>query len=164
VTSFLRLHYPRFEVIVVSDGSKDRTIERLIEAFDLVEVERVWARTLPHQPIRRIFRCPRHPELVVVDKDNGGKADALNAAINLARYPVFCGVDADSLLDVDALLRAARHFVIDESVMAVGGNLRVLNGSPAGPDRTADVGMPRRWIERFQVLEYARAFFTGRAG
>src|SRR5262249_41747426 len=157
VRSFLRLHYPRFEVIVVSDGSKDATIQKLIEAFDLVEEERVWSRVLQHKPVRRVFLSRQYPELRVIDKDNGGKADALNAALNFARYPVFCGVDADSLLDVDALLRAARLFVEDEDVIAVGGNLRLLNGCEMTDGRVTDVLMPRRWIERFQLLEYARA-------
>jgi len=101
---------------------------------------------------------------VVVDKENGGKADALNAGLNLARYPLFAAVDADSMLDAEAILRATRLFVEDETLVAVGGTIRPLNGAVVRDGRVTELAMPKRWLERFQVLEYARAFFTGRAG
>ncbi len=164
VRSFLSLHYPEFEVIVVSDGSKDQTVQRLIEPFGLREETRIFRKVVGSRPIRRIFRSHRHANLLVIEKDNGGKADALNAAINFARYPVVCSVDADSLLEVQALLRASRLFALDETLVAVGGTIRLLNGSVIKDGHVSELRLPTRWIERFQVLEYARAFFTGRAG
>jgi len=164
VRSFLKLHYPRFEVVVVSDGSTDATLERLIDAFALVEDPRVWSRRLPTEPIRRVLRSLRHPNLVVVDKENGGKSDALNAAIDLARYPLIAPVDADSVLDAQAILRASRLFVEDDSVIAVGGTIRPLNGAVVEGGRPTELRMPRGWLERLQIVEYARAFFLGRAG
>ena len=164
VRSFLKLHYPEFEVIVVSDGSKDKTIERLIEPFGLVEEPRIFRKVVDSRPIRRIFRSLKHANLIVLEKDNGGKADALNAALNFARFPVVCSVDADSLLEVQALLRASRLFALDETLVAVGGTIRLLNGSLIEQGHVAELRLPTRWLERFQVLEYARAFFTGRAG
>lgn len=164
VRSFLRLHYPAFEVIVVCDGSTDRTVERLIEGFALVEEPRVWARTLPTAPVHRVMRSLRHPGLVVAVKDNGGKADAVNAGINLARYPLVAPVDSDCLLDAQAILRASRNFVKDDSVIAVGGTVRPLNGATIRGGRPTELRMPPTWIERLQVVEYARAFFLGRAG
>ena len=164
VRSFVTLHYPKFEVIVISDGSTDGTMDRLIEAFALVEEPRVWARTLPTQPVTRVMRSLRDPGLVVVEKENGGKADAVNAGINLARYPLIAPVDSDCLLDEQAILRATRNFVKDDTVIAVGGTVRPLNGATISGGRPTALRMPRRWVERLQVVEYARAFFLGRAG
>jgi cellulose synthase/poly-beta-1,6-N-acetylglucosamine synthase-like glycosyltransferase len=162
--SLLALHYPEFEVVVTNDGSTDGTMERLIDAFALVEVPQIYRQRVETAPVNRVFRSLRHPNLTVIDKENGGRADALNAAVNLARYPLVCQVDADSVLDAEALLRASRLFVEDDTVVAVGGAVRPLNGAVVREGQVTQVHLPRRWIERFQILEYARAFFTGRAG
>jgi cellulose synthase/poly-beta-1,6-N-acetylglucosamine synthase-like glycosyltransferase len=164
VRSLLSLHYPEFEVVVANDGSTDRTLDRLTEAFALVEVPQIYRRKLETRPVGRVFRSLRHPNLTVVDKENGGRADAMNAAVNMAKFPLVCQVDADSLLDAEALLRASRLFIEDETVVAVGGTVRPMNGANVRDGQVLDVHLPRRWIERFQVLEYARAFFTGRSG
>lgn len=164
VHSFVSLHYALFEVIVVSDGSEDGTVDELTRAFGLVEEPRIFRYALPTQPIRRVLRSLRHPHLVVIDKERGGKSDALNAALNLARYPLVSAVDSDSLLDAEAILRASRLFAEDDTVVAVGGTIRPLNGAVMDGGRIAELRMPARWIERIQVLEYARAFFVGRAG
>jgi cellulose synthase/poly-beta-1,6-N-acetylglucosamine synthase-like glycosyltransferase len=164
VGSFIGMQYPKFEVIVISDGSTDATIDRLIGAFALVEEPRVWARTLPSAPVRRVLRSLRHPGLVVVDKENGGKSDALNAGINIARYPLIAPVDSDSILDAQAILRASRNFAKDDTVIAVGGTVRPMNGARLHDGRPVELRMPDTWVERLQVIEYARAFFLGRAG
>jgi cellulose synthase/poly-beta-1,6-N-acetylglucosamine synthase-like glycosyltransferase len=158
VRSFVRLHYPKFEVIVVSDGSTDATMDRLIEAFALVEEPRVWARTIPTARVLRVMRSLRHPGLVVVEKENGGKSDALNAAINIARYPLIAPVDSDSMLDAQAILRASRNFVKDDTVIAVGGTVRPLNGATitdgrGQPARPTNHHKPPPWLERHQVVE-----------
>jgi cellulose synthase/poly-beta-1,6-N-acetylglucosamine synthase-like glycosyltransferase len=163
VRSMLGLHHPEFEVVVAQDGSTDRTLEALVEAFSLVEVPLVYRKAIETKPVRRILRSLRYPNLIVVDKENGGKSDAVNAALNVARYPLVCAVDADSLLNAEALLRASRAFVEDDRVVAVGGTVRPLNGAVLRHGAVQELRVPRKWLERFQILEYARGFFTGRA-
>lgn len=141
VRSMLALHYPDFEVIVINDGSQDRTLEVLIKALELHKIDRVWHSEVPHQQIRGLYGSPRHPRLLVVDKVNGGKSDALNAGINLSRFPIFCAVDADSLLDHDSLLQVMRPFIEEpEEMVAVGAHLhreRLHSESRAGGGRGA---------------------------
>jgi cellulose synthase/poly-beta-1,6-N-acetylglucosamine synthase-like glycosyltransferase len=164
VRSFITMHYPLFEVVVVCDGPTDGTVERLIEAFSLVEEPMVYSRKLETKPVHRVMRSLRYPNLVVAHKENGGKADAVNAAINLARYPLIAPVDSDSILDAQAVLRASRMFLEDDAVLAVGGTIRPLNGAVMEGGHPGELRMPGTWIERLQILEYARAFFLGRAG
>lgn len=163
VRSFLALRHPQFEVVVGVDGATDGTMERLVEGFDLQEEPRVYRRSVETKPVRRILRSPRHPNLTVVDKENGGRADAVNSALNVASYPLVCVVDADSMLSAEALARASLLFVEDESVVAVGGSLRPLNGAVVRDGEVVELGAPRNWVERMQVLEYARSFFIARA-
>jgi cellulose synthase/poly-beta-1,6-N-acetylglucosamine synthase-like glycosyltransferase len=164
VRSLLALQFPEFEVIVVSDGSDDDTVGQLIDAFALTEQPFATRQDLETATVHRTFRSLTYPNLVVVEKENGGKADSLNAGLNLARYPLIAGVDADSLLDGEAILRASRLFVEDETLVGVGGTVRPLNGAVVKDGRVTEVNMPKKWLERFQILEYAHAFFTGRAG
>ncbi|KAF0178117.1 MAG: hypothetical protein FD161_2054 [Limisphaerales bacterium] len=163
VRSMLALHYPDFEVIVVNDGSKDRTLAVLIEALGLLKIERVWHADVPHQEIRGLYGSPRHPRLLVVDKVNGGKSDALNAGINLSRFPLFCAVDADSLLDHDSLLQVMRPFIEEpEEMVAVGGRICVVNGCTVRAGQVTDVALPTRPLPLLQSIEYIRAFLIAR--
>ncbi len=163
IKSLLALHYPNFEVIVINDGSRDGTLATLIEAFGLEAKERSFDRSVEHKPLKGLYGSPNHPRLLVLDKENGGKADALNAGINLARTPLFCAVDADSLLEADALLRATQPFVDDpDRVVAVGGTIRLANGCKVQAGRVSSVGLPRNLLALFQVIEYLRAFLMAR--
>jgi len=165
IRSLLSLRYPVFEVVVVNDGSTDDTLARLSEAFDLRLSKAVFRRSVPTQPIRGIYRSAVQPKLIVVDKVNGKKADAMNAGLNVSRYPLFCAVDGDSVLEQDALLKTVRPFLEDpERTIGAGGIIRLSNGCEVRDGQVVRVGMPRNWIARFQILEYLRAFLGGRLG
>lgn len=165
VNSLLSLEYPLYEVIVVNDGSKDHTLERLIEAFDLKKSKRIFRKTIPTKPIKGIYISPSNPKLVVVDKINGKKADALNAGLNVSRYPLFCGIDGDSLLEKDSLLKMARPFLEEpDKIMGAGGIIRLSNGCTVKSGQVVKVGLPQNFLARFQILEYLRAFLGGRIG
>jgi cellulose synthase/poly-beta-1,6-N-acetylglucosamine synthase-like glycosyltransferase len=163
VNSLLALHYPDFEVIVVNDGSKDNTLDTVVRHFGLSKVERFHDVAVKHNPIRGLYASPRLPRLLVVDKENGGKSDALNAGINVARAQLFCSIDADSLLEPDALLRAVRPFVEEpRKTVAVGGTIRIANGSRIEAGQVLDIRLPRNFLALIQIVEYLRAFLMAR--
>lgn len=162
VNSMLGLAYPEFEVIVVNDGSIDKTMERLLTSFSLFPVPNANRQILKTKAVRSVYRSIDHPNLMIIDKENGGKSDALNAGINVSSYPLFCSIDADSLLDSDALLRIAKPFVDDDRVVAAGGIVRVINGAEIEGDRVVGSGAPKKLIHYCQAIEYVRGFLTGR--
>lgn len=164
VTAMLTLEYRTFEVIVVNDGSKDDTMEQLRHAFDLYEVPRTYPEGIPTRPIRGVYRSRTRTRLIVLDKENGGKADSLNAAINGSRFPLVIAVDADTLIEPDALLRLTRGFLLGREIAAVGGTVRVANGCTVQHGRVTDARVPRRFLPGVQVVEYLRAFLFGRLG
>ncbi|MEO5823272.1 MAG: glycosyltransferase [Vicinamibacteraceae bacterium] len=160
--SLLLLNYPQFEVICVNDGSKDDTLKRATEAFDLVEAPMAVDSVIKTAKVRSIYRSLTHAEFVMVDKENGGRADALNAGINAARYPLICLIDADSLLEPNALTQAVLPFLESPDTLGVGGIIRVVNGCKVEAGRVTEVRVPSNWVARFQVVEYLRAFLAGR--
>jgi len=164
VTAILALHYRNYEVVVVNDGSSDATLEALRHAFDLYEVPRTYPETIPTKPLRALYRSRARTKLVVIDKENGGKADSLNAAINASRFPLVIAVDADTLIEPDALLRLTRPFLLGRRIAAVGGTVRVANGCVVKHGQVMDARVPRRLLAGVQVVEYLRAFLFGRLG
>ncbi|HKT77700.1 MAG TPA: glycosyltransferase [Sphingobium sp.] len=163
VRALLALEYPDHEVILVNDGSKDATLSVLIEEFDLRPIEREQLATLQKTRILGVYGSARYPNLILIDKENGRKADAVNAGLGFAAAPLVCVIDADSIIEPDGLLRAAEPFMTDDgSLMAVGGAIRIANGSIVDGGHVRQIRLPRRWLPRYQILEYLRAFLTAR--
>lgn len=164
IRSLLQLSYSEFEVIVINDGSKDQTLDVLILEFGLIPFPEAYDVPLQTQAIRGIYRSAVYPNLRVIDKDNGGKADSLNAGINLSRYPLVCCVDADSILQRDSLRRVVQPFLEDPSTVACGGTVRAANGCDVSGGFLVKIGLPSNVLAIFQVVEYLRAFLFGRMG
>ncbi len=163
VSSMLAMHYPIFEVIVVNDGSSDKTLKILIESFDLSPTERFYENKLEHKNIRCLYTSKNHPNLIVIDKENGGRSDALNAGIDVSRHPLFCTVDADSMLDAFSLLKIVQPFIADpERVVATGGTVRILNGCKVENGVVKEVKISKKILPLLQTVEYIRAFLVGR--
>ncbi len=164
VYSLLKLKFIEYEIIIINDGSGDATLERLLEHFNLYSVAVPQDLTLKHQRIRNIYRSHEYKNLMIIDKENGGKADALNSAINISSYPLICCVDADTILEEDSILRGIDKLVIDNRVIAVGGAIGITNGSEIKDHKLTKRKVPKKLLEGFQTLEYLRGFFAGRVG
>lgn len=166
VNAALSLEYPFFEVIVINDGSVDGTLERLTETFGLKRIDLAYRGVIKTvKPVRGFYYSAERPNLLVIDKENGGKADALNCGINAAKSPYFASVDADSVLDRDALIRLMAPIVQSTvPVIACGGVVRVLNGTVVEDSVIKELELPNRSLELFQIVEYLRAFLFGRVG
>jgi cellulose synthase/poly-beta-1,6-N-acetylglucosamine synthase-like glycosyltransferase len=165
VRAFLQLEYPRHQVIVVNDGSTDETLEKLKREFDLEPVDLIIRRQIDTKAVRGIYQSKMDSRLYVVDKENGGKADALNVGINVSRFPLICCADADTIVTRKALLRMVEPYLYDpQGVVAVGGTVRLANGCKFNHGVLQEVDVPDSWVARFQVIEYLRGFLFGRMG
>ncbi len=169
VTSLIHGDYPRFEIVVVNDGSGDRTLERLKQAFRLRRTDVPYREAIGTARVRGMYEATvALPDgvmrVVVIDKENGGKADALNTGINASAAPYFVSLDADSILDQRALKELMRVVQEDPRVVAVGGQVAIANGCTIHNSRVVQVGLPSRSLPRFQMVEYFRSFTTGRTG
>lgn len=159
----LALRYPDIEVVVVNDGSSDSTMAVLDDAFDLSSVLPTYRRQLETAHVRSIHRSKTEPSLVVVNKDNGGKADALNVALNIASGELVCAIDADTVVTADALLQLVAPFLSHPDTEAVGGTIRLIDGRVPHDSRGLNQA-PRRWLLGAQTVEYLRSFLIGRLG
>ncbi|MDO9594599.1 MAG: glycosyltransferase [Lutibacter sp.] len=167
VRSLLSSHYVNYDVIIVNDGSKDDSLEKLIVAYDLVKVNFLINQQIPTKPIRAgVFKStnPAFEKLTIVDKENGGKADALNMGLNISNNQYVACIDVDCLLLENALQKMVKPFleVTDQKVIATGGVIRIANSCIIKNGKLLDVNFPEKWIEKAQILEYLRAFLLGR--
>ena len=163
IRALLALEYEAREIVVVNDGSKDDTLAILTQAFELVEAPVAFEQPLKSAPLRGVYRSLVEPALIVIDKANGGsKSDAVNAGINAASGRLILAIDADTMLEPDALSRAAMPFLEHPDTVAVGGYVAIANGCRIEQGRVTDVAMPRSWLARFQIVEYMRNFLLFR--
>ena len=167
VRSLLSTHYVNYDVIIVNDGSKDDSLEKLIKAYDLEHVEYLIDYKVPTQKLRAgVFKSknPAFEKLTVVDKENGGKADALNCGINISQSRYLACIDVDCLLLEDSLQRMVKPFLeyTDRKVIASGGVIRIANSCKIVDGKLIEVNFPDKWLERAQILEYLRSFLLGR--
>lgn len=164
VKNLLSLDFPEYELIVINDGSKDNTLALLIEAFALIPFPQPYKKSLHTEEIIEVYRSGKDIRLIVLDKKNGGKADALNAGVNVSSYPVVVTIDADSILEKSSLIKIIYSFVSDPTCVAVGGIVRVGSGCEIIDGQLREIGLSKNPIVALQTTEYLRAFLTGRLG
>lgn len=160
----LNLKYTHYEVILVNDGSKDDTLEVVKEHFELYEVPPAFQIKIKSKPIKAFYKSRKFPNLLVLDKENGGKADSLNAGLNASKFAYFLALDADTLIAEDALYRAISPLITQKNVIATGGTVGVINDCLFEDGKVKEVRFPRSFFAGIQVVEYIRAYLFGRVG
>ena len=162
VKSLMKINYPHFEIIVVNDGSTDKTRQLIIDSFNMHPIESSSRMIIPTKKVDGVYYSRSYPNLLFVDKENGGKSDALNAGINASSYPLFTCLDADSRIEKDALLKLSVDFIKDSRTVCAGGIVRIANGSKIVDGEFKGFSIPEHLVERFQIVEYYRSFLSGR--
>ena len=166
IRSLLSLHYNNYEIIIINDGSSDNSIELMVENYDLVPSKEFMCSEISHKTLKNIYRStnPAFKKLIVLDKVNGGKSDALNCGINISNADLVACVDVDCIIEDDALLKMVKPFLeaTTHKMIATGGVVRIANDCIIEQGRLLEVNLPKKWLALFQTLEYIRAFLLGR--
>jgi biofilm PGA synthesis N-glycosyltransferase PgaC len=166
IRTLLSLYYNNFEVILVNDGSTDDTFAKIKEVFDLVRVNYYFDYRIPCERIKGVYKSkdPSYNRLTIIDKNNGGKADSLNAGINICKSSLFVSIDADSIIEPDSILKMVKPFLEekDRKVIGTGGVIRIVNSCDVELGHIRNIHVPKKILPRLQVLEYTRAFLLGR--
>lgn len=163
IHSLLSLRYPETEIIVINDGSTDATQQNVITHFQMKPIQKIVREQIPTERVLAIYQSEIHPNLLLVEKENGGKADALNVGINISTYPYFCSIDGDSILEEKSLLRVMKPIILsNEEVIASGGNIRIANGHDVQLGSVFQANLSSNYLVVMQIVEYLRAFLMGR--
>jgi poly-beta-1,6-N-acetyl-D-glucosamine synthase len=166
IRTLLSLYYNNFEVIIVNDGSTDDTFQKIVQAFELVKVNYYFDYRIPCERIKGVYKSdnPSYNRLTVIDKNNGGKADSLNAGINISRNTLIVTIDADSIIESDSVLKLIKPFLEEKErkVIGTGGVIRIVNSCDIERGHIKEIKLPDQILPRLQVLEYTRAFLLGR--
>lgn len=165
VRSLLSINYPSYEIIIVNDGSKDNTLNKVIEYYDMKRIDKVIRKQVETKQVKGIYQSTLLPKLYMIDKDNGGKADALNVGLNFSNFPYICSLDGDSVLEADAFLKVMKPIMdSNEEVIASGGSIRIANGCKIQNGHIVKIGLSKHPLVIMQIIEYLRAFLMGRIG
>ena len=166
IRTLLSLYYNNYEVVVINDGSSDDSLDKIIEAYDLEKVNYYFDYRLPCKRIRGVYKSKNRSfkRLTVIDKQNGGKADTLNAGLNVCRNDLVVSIDADSIMEPDALLKLVKPFMEakERRVIGAGGVIRIANSCEIVGGHIKKINLPKQFLPRAQVMEYTRAFLMGR--
>ena len=166
IRSLLSIYYANLELIVINDGSKDDCLQKMIAAYELEKIDYFVDYKIKTKEVRGVYksRNPIYHKLLVVDKVNGGKADALNVGINISSNKYLVCIDVDCILEQDALLKMVKPFLeqTEEKVIASGGVVRIANSCVIEDGKLVKVKLATDYLPRMQILEYIRAFILGR--
>ncbi|MGL4362978.1 MAG: glycosyltransferase family 2 protein [Cellulosilyticaceae bacterium] len=163
INSLLEVDYNEYEIIAINDGSTDTSIEKVIEKYNLKKIYKPMKKSIETSDIINIYSgVYKNISITLIDKENGGKADALNVGINYSKYPIYVAIDADSMLEAKAIKNIISPFMQNKRTVAVGGNIKISNNITIKNGKITKIDSPKKLIVSFQIIEYLRSFMTNR--